>query len=139
MAGRVGAAEDEAVSDINITPFVDVVLVLLVILMVTSSQIAKSAFEVQLPSAAAANQSVESTLNILITKDGALLMDGVRLSERLLETKVKNQVLENPKLQAVIGADTGVDYGDVVRIIDLVKANGVKSFALNVERKGGSR
>jgi len=135
MAGSVGSNDEEAVSAINITPFVDVVLVLLIILMVTSSQIAKSAFEVELPQAAAANESVESTLNILIGKDGKLMMDGVQVSERLLETKVKNHVLDNSKVQAVIGADKGVDYGEVVRIIDIVKGNGVKSFALNVERK----
>ena len=118
MAGSVGSNDEEAVSAINITPFVDVVLVLLIILMVTSSQIAKSAFEVELPQAAAANESVESTLNILIGKDGKLMMDGVQVSERLLETKVKNHVLDNSKVQAVIGADKGVDYGEVVRIIE---------------------
>jgi biopolymer transport protein ExbD len=141
MAGKVGGGDDDAVSDINVTPFVDVVLVLLIILMVSSSQIAKSAFEVDLPKAAAATDSVASTLNVLVTREGYLMIDGVRVSERLLETKVRNQVLDDPKVQAVIGADRGVDYGDVVRVIDLVKAAGVKSFALNVDRaekKGGS-
>jgi biopolymer transport protein ExbD len=135
MAGQVGGNDEEALSAINVTPFVDIVLVLLIILMVTSSQIAKSVFEVELPKAAAASESVESTLNVLVTRGGSVMVDGIRVSERLLETKVKNHVADNPKVQAVIGADKGVDYGEVVRVIDIVKAAGVKKFALNVERR----
>jgi len=125
---------DDAISAINVTPFVDIVLVLLIILMVTSTAIAKAALQVDLPKAASGGEQVASTVNVLIKKDGQLLLDGAGVSEAQLATKVKRASRGAPKLQAVIAADKGVPYGSVVHVIDLVKSNGVTSFALNIER-----
>ena len=132
MAGLL-KDDDDLISDINVTPFVDVVLVLLIIFMVTSSYIAKAAIEVDLPKAASGGQAVETTLNIVITKDGELLLNGETVQEPAISEFIKNE--KNPKLQAVIAADKGVPYGNVMRVIDVVKLNGVNSFALNIERE----
>ena len=132
MAGRV-AGDDDMMSDINVTPFVDIVLVLLIILMVTSTEIVRAAIQVDLPQAASGGETVESTLNIVITKDGEYFLDGVLATEEEIASKVRAEKAEEPKLQAVIAADQGVTYSYVVRAIDLVKENGVTSFALNVD------
>lgn len=136
MAAATNDSE-EAISAINVTPFVDIVLVLLIILMVTSSQIVKAALEVDLPKAASGGESVESTLNVVMTRDNKLMLDGSPVSKDQLATRVKRASRANKKLQAVIAADKGVPYGKVVQIIDVVKHNGVKSFALNVDRNAG--
>lgn len=133
MAGATNN-DDEAISAINVTPFVDIVLVLLIILMVTSTHIVKASFKVDLPKAASGGSAVESTLNVVVTKDGKTFLDGNEISEDELAATVKAQKKDNENLQAVIAADKGVPYGNVVRVIDIVKANGVKSFALNIER-----
>lgn len=133
MAGSVGP-EDEAISAINVTPFVDIVLVLLIILMVTSQHIVRASMNVDLPKAASAGEAVESTLNVVITKDGELMLDGVEVDKEGLAAAVRRERQNNPKLQAVIAADKGVPYGRVVHVIDVVKTNGVTSFALNIER-----
>ena len=57
------------------------------------------------------------------------------MDEKALVATVRSEKQKNPKLQAVISADKGVPYGAVVNVIDLVKLNGVKTFALNIERK----
>ena len=75
MAAKNRDAED-VIADINVTPFVDVVLVLLIILMVTSAQIVRAALKVELPQAASGGETVESTLNIVLTKEGELYLDG---------------------------------------------------------------
>jgi len=124
----------QMMATINITPFVDIVLVLLVVLMVSSVQIVKASMEVNLPKAASAGQAVESTLNIVIKKDGSMLVNGRSASEDQLIATVKKERKANPKVQAVIAADKDVIYERVVRAIDIVKTNGVKSFALNIER-----
>jgi len=126
------------ISAINVTPFVDVVLVLLVILMVTSVQIVKASLEVDLPSAASGGSAVESTLNIIIEADGTWKLDGAVVDEAALAAVVKQEVAANPKLQAVIAADREVKYDFVMRAIDVVKVNGIKSFALNVQRQTGA-
>ncbi len=134
MAAKSKDAED-VISDINVTPFVDIVLVLLIILMVTSVQIIKSALRVELPSAASAGEALESTLNIVITKEGELFLDGNPASEEELIAAIERERRANAKVQAVIAADKGVVYGKVVHTIDVVKLHGVTSFALNIERE----
>jgi biopolymer transport protein ExbD len=133
MAGAA-KKDEEVMSEINVTPFVDIVLVLLIILMVTSTSIVKASLAVELPKAASGGAVVESTLNVVLTKDGKMLVDGEVKTNEELVAKVKAEKANNPKLQAVIAADKGVPYGSVVHVIDLVKTNGVTSFALNIER-----
>jgi biopolymer transport protein ExbD len=126
--------DDDIVAGINVTPFVDIALVLLVIFMVTSSYITRAALEVELPQAASAGSAVDTTLNVVVARDGALFLDGQPVDHAALAARIQAASAADPKLQAVIAADKGVAYGAVVKVIDLVKTHGVKSFALNVER-----
>jgi len=127
--------DDGPLSSINIIPFVDIVLVLLVIFMLTSAAIVKASMKVELPKAASGGAKVESTLNFLYTKAGELSLNGTRLAS-LGEAAgiIRREAKANPKIQAVISADKGVEYGKVVEIIDTVKQNGVGAFALDIER-----
>lgn len=135
MAGMApSGGDDEVISAINVTPFVDVVLVLLIILMVTSTAIVKASLKVDLPKAASAGAAVESTLNVIVMPDGKLVLDGAEITEAALAAKVRSEKAANEKVQAVIAADKRVPYGEVVHVIDVVKTNGVTSFALNIER-----
>jgi biopolymer transport protein ExbD len=128
--------EDEGVlASINIIPFVDIVLVLLVIFMLTSATIVRASLKVELPKAASGGSKVETTINIVYTKKGELLLNGAQvpsLAEAALI--IRREATANPKTQAVIAADKGVEYGRVVEIIDTVKQNGVSTFALDIER-----
>lgn len=126
--------DDDAISAINVTPFVDVVLVLLIVLMVTSTQIVRAQLMVDLPKAASGGDAVPSTLNVTLLADGGLLIDGSPSDLSALAGEVQKQKAADPKVQAVIAADKGVPYGKVVEVIDVVKTNGVTSFALNIER-----
>lgn len=135
MAGAA-QSDEESISAINVTPFVDIVLVLLVILMVTSSQIVKAALKVDLPRAASGGAPAAKTLNVMITRQGELMLDGVTMGTAQLAARVKQAARSDPQLQAVVAADQGVPYGKVVAVLDVVKGSGVKSFALNVDKGG---
>ncbi|HLU68313.1 MAG TPA: biopolymer transporter ExbD [Kofleriaceae bacterium] len=135
MAAKLGGGTDEPISDINVTPFVDIVLVLLIILMVTSVKIVKASIEVDLPTAASAGDSVASTLNIVIEESGRMLLDGQPADDAAIAARVKTEKQRDPKVQAVIAADKAVAYERVMHAIDLVKSSGVKSFALNIKRE----
>ncbi len=130
------ANEDEGVlASINIIPFVDIVLVLLVIFMLTSATIIRATLKVDLPKAAAGGGKVESTINVMYTKAGELFLNGDKIpSIRDAAPIIRAEATKNPKVQAVISADKGVEYGRVVEIIDTVKQNGVGAFALDIER-----
>jgi biopolymer transport protein ExbD len=134
VAAKLGG-DDDAISEINDTPFVDIVLVLLIILMVTSAEIVRASLKVELPRAASGGEAVESTLNVVITKEGELYLDGVKSTEAEIIDRIRREKTSNPKVQAVIAADKSVAYGSVVRVIDLVKQNGVTGFALNIDRE----
>lgn len=136
MAGLPDPAEDEGVlASINIIPFVDIVLVLLVIFMLTSAAIVRASLKVELPRAASGGSRVESTINLVLTRQGELLVNGARVaSPAEAAAIVRREAQADPKTQAVIAADRGVEYGRVVELIDLVKQNGVATFALDVER-----
>jgi biopolymer transport protein ExbD len=130
-----GNGEDEGpLASINIIPFVDIVLVLLIIFMLTSIAIVRASMVVNLPKAATGGARVESTVNIVCNKDGTLMLNGAASNVEEIGKFVKRESGTNPKLQAVIAADKGVEYGHVVDLIDLVKRNGVSAFALDVER-----
>ena len=135
-AAQNGNGDDEGpLASINIIPFVDIVLVLLIIFMLTSIAIVRASMVVNLPKAATGGARVESTVNIVCNKDGSLMLNGARSTVQEIGSFVKREASANPKLQAVIAADKAVEYGHVVDLIDLVKRNGVSAFALDVERE----
>ena len=136
MAALNEADEDDGpLASINIIPFVDIVLVLLVIFMLTSATIVRATLKVELPKAASGGGKVESTINLLYNKSGELFMNGEKLpSLAVAAGRIRVEAAQNPKVQAVISADRGVEYGHVVEIIDIVKQNGVHAFALDIER-----
>lgn len=123
----------EPIVNINVTPFVDVVLVLLIIFMATSSYMVDPAIEVELPEAASGNEVVESTLALVLNEDGRLFLNGVESSADRIAAFCRYQSSKDPKLQAIIAADGRARHSQVVSLIDLVKLNGVHSFALNIQ------
>lgn len=134
MAFDAHDSDEEVIATINIVPFVDIVLVLLIIFMLTSAAIIRASIEVDLPRAASAGAGVNSTLNLVLTQDGTLYLNGEPTDADSLAGYVAREAAKEEDLQAVISADTKVDYGAVVKVIDLVKSNGVKAFALNLQR-----
>lgn len=126
------------ISDINVTPMVDIMLVLLIIFMVTATYITRGAFDVRLPSAANAGEVRESPIQISIAADGALSMNGDVVDMDKLIAQVEPLLRDNPEIQAVVDGDRGVEYGRVMEIIDLLKTAGVRNFAAAVERAPSS-
>lgn len=119
--------------DINVTPLVDITLVLLIIFMVTASYIVSPAIKVDLPKAASGSEQTKTTLALTLMKDGALYLNGERSSDEAVVRAIGSELPKNPELQAIIAADRAVPHGDVVHVIDLVKRAGVHRFAINVD------
>lgn len=135
MAAAVFKKDDDVISEINIIPFVDIVLVLLIIFMVTSTAIVKAAIKVDLPKAANAGEAAVVTVNLVVTENKELFLDGQPVTREAAEVLLRQKVKQDDKLQAVISADKALPYGEVVSVIDFVKGNGVKTFALNIEKQ----
>jgi biopolymer transport protein ExbD len=135
-----GGDEDAGrmIVDINVTPLVDITLVLLIIFMVTASYIVSPAIKVDLPKAASGTDQAKTTLALTLMKDGGLYLNGQRSNDQAVVAYIGTELPKNPDLQAIIAADRVVPHGDVVHVIDMVKRAGVHRFAINVEPGGGA-
>jgi biopolymer transport protein ExbD len=137
MAAKLGGDDEDAIVDINITPFVDIILVVLIIFMVTTSYIVKQSIKVNLPEAASGESTEDSSLGITIDADKNLLLNGEPTTEEDLRVFIRAEK-ERMKAQGadvvcLIAADHTVPHGEVVGVIDLVKQEGVAKFAINID------
>ncbi len=132
MATSVTDDQDE-ITGINVTPLVDITLVLLIIFMVTATYVAKEAIEVDLPRAASGGQVVGQTLAFALDREGKLYLDGAPATNDGARAAVRAAVARSAEARAIISADRAVSHGRVVEIIDLVKREGLTKFAIDVE------
>ncbi len=136
MAGMEPSSNDDQalMASINVTPFVDVVLVLLVIFMVTAPIIAKDLMNVKLPKTESGDGKGMSTLGVSVNRQGQVLLNGTPITEDGLRDEVRKALLNDKDSQAIIAADIETQYGNVVRVIDIIKSAGLSKFAIQVER-----
>lgn len=124
-----------SISEINVTPFVDVVLVLLVIFMVTTPMLVREQMSVNLPKTQTGEKSTSQAIAIVIQKDGHVLLMEKPVSFDQIEPLIKQIIATNPDSQAVISADEDSKHGDVVRVMDAIKHAGLTKFAIQIERR----
>jgi biopolymer transport protein ExbD len=124
--------EDGPIVGINVTPLVDVVLVLLVILMVTAGYIASKSIPVDLPKGQTA-ESTTTTLTLSVDKQGNAYLEAERIAPAALRRAIRRARETDPAVRAVIAADGSAEHRHVVSVIDLLRQEGVNRFAINVE------
>lgn len=131
MAG--GARRRGIVAEINVTPLVDIMLVLLIIFMLTAHLIAKQAIEVDLPKASQSTALPPPTLVVTLARDGGLFLDSAPTTPEALRAAVRAAVAKDPKTQAIVVGDKAVSHGRVVWVLDTIKALGISSFAIQID------
>jgi len=131
MAG--GARKRGLITEINVTPLVDIVLVLLIVFMLTANLIARQAIEVDLPKAATGSTPQVRTLAVTLTADGGLFLDGEPTDAAALSAEIRAAMRLDPKATVLIAGDKGVAHGRVVWLLDLVRGLGVGSFAIQID------
>jgi biopolymer transport protein ExbD len=138
MAGGIqGSGQEEmpTISEINVTPFVDVVLVLLVIFMVTAPMLVREQMNVNLPKASSGEKTAAKSVSIVIDKAGTVLLMEKPVAMESLGEEIKKLLAESPEAQAVISADEESRHGDVVKVMDILKGAGLSRFAIQIDRK----
>ncbi|MFO0750097.1 MAG: biopolymer transporter ExbD [Myxococcota bacterium] len=139
MAGGVSEDED-SIAAINITPLVDVVLVLLVIFMVTANIIVNKGMKVQLPEASTAEALPEErTLAVTVLKDGTIQLDGTNITLEVLQTTGRTLKEKGDKVIVMLGADKDAKYDHVVRVMDALRAVDITDFGLQLQPVGPAR
>jgi biopolymer transport protein ExbD len=124
-----------AIVGINMTPMVDIMLVLLIIMMVAATYIVSQALKVELPRTATSDETVAKTYVVTITKDGQYLFNDKPITREALANELKAAKKATKDANLVITADQSALHGYVVGVIDLAKVEGITKFAINVERR----
>jgi biopolymer transport protein ExbD len=135
MGARAGASRRRrgGIVGINVTPMVDIMLVLLVIMMVSSTYIVSRALQVELPKSASSDDASQGPLIVTLTKDHQLRVNQQPISgdaELISRFKQARGAAGEPSI--VISADGGAEHRWVVHIIDLAKQQSITKFAINV-------
>ena len=133
MASKLGGDQDDIIADINITPFVDIVLVVLIIFMVTATYIVKQSIKVTLPEAATGENTDTTSLGLMLNKDGDLFLDGEPITPEGLRAFIREEKAKKSDLVCLIAADLATPHGKGIGLIDLVKQEGVVKFAINID------
>jgi len=137
MGASVGSGRGRrgGIVGINVTPMVDVMLVLLVIMMVSATYIVSRALKVELPKSASSDEASKGPITVTLTKDHQVLINQEPVSGGDAELVARFKKARGPEGDApnlVVSADGAALHGWVVHVIDLAKQQGITKFAINV-------
>lgn len=131
----MGAAPEDdkgPITSINVTPLVDVVLVLLVIFMATAPMMSKRALNVNVPKSAQGERKATATLQVYFTAEREVVLESETVTAEALEAALAERLRLDPGLHVSVAADKAIPYGEVVGLLDAVRRAGVKKVALDV-------
>jgi biopolymer transport protein ExbD len=136
MAAQASGGNDESFTSINVTPLVDIMLVLLVVFMVTARLISQSSVPMDLPHAASG--SAEQTIwTITISQSGETWLDGALVTGKgVLRARAAQALARTPELRAVIAASRHAEHGTVVGVLDELRVAGLTRVAFAVAPEG---
>jgi len=123
---------DEPITQINVVPLVDIMLVLLIIFMLTASFISTPSIPVNVPKAISSNPTAPSSQALVLNIKSEIYYQNKRVEKKELASILKEQSALNPELRIVLSADSLVTHGKVVELLDLVRQAGVTKIALGV-------
>ena len=129
----LGGKNDSLMADINVTPFVDVMLVLLIIFMVTAPMMVQGV-NISLPEAVSEPMpSEEETLVVSINQDNQVFIDDYRVTLDFLQEKIKKTLEGHDNREVFLKADKTISYGMVVRVMSEIKMAGVEKLGMVTE------
>jgi biopolymer transport protein ExbD len=138
MSAGTGPSQDDdsggMITEINVTPMVDIMLVLLIIFMVTASLIVSPSMKVELPKGAgAAAATKEPDIVILITRDGAIQYKGKPITADYLLAELTREHKAKPNARILIVADTKSYHGNVVKVMTVAKSVGFQRLGVAID------
>jgi biopolymer transport protein ExbD len=133
MANASSSNDEEGINGINVTPLVDVTLVLLIIFMVTAKLIAGHGVPLDLPKAATAG-TTQTMLTLSIDAQGHVLANGQPVDDGALREQTRTALAKNPELRTVIAASAAASHGSVMHVVDTVRDAGAVKIAFAADK-----
>jgi biopolymer transport protein ExbD len=132
MRRRISREEEE--SEINITPMLDVVFIMLIFFIVTASFVKEAGVDVKRPGAITAETKGMASIFIAITEEGDIWIDRRMVDVRAVQANIERLLAENPKGAVIIQADRESKNGLLVQVMDAAKLAGVQDISIAAER-----
>jgi biopolymer transport protein ExbD len=122
--------ESEEESEINITPMLDVVFIMLIFFIVTASFVKESGIDINRPDAATAERKERGNILVAITESGQIWIDRRQVDVRAVRANIERLHAENPQGAVVIQADENSKNGLLVRVMDAARLAGVENVSI---------
>lgn len=126
-------------SELNIAPLIDVVFLLLIFYMLTSSMIKDNQIELDLPSSSSTQPLEQSPVQIQIAQDGSLSLNGARYDKDALQLALRDMLASNPEQALIVRADSRVSAQVLVSAIDLIQQSGATNISLATRTESASQ
>jgi biopolymer transport protein ExbD len=123
----------EAEDDIDMTPMLDIVFIMLIFFIVTASFVKETGVDVNRPAAATAEQKTAASILVAITETNEVWIDKRMVDVRAVSANIKRMLAENPKGSVVIQADTNSKNGVLVQVLDQAKLAGAENVAVSAD------
>jgi len=129
-----GMRKSKLMAEINITPFTDVVLVLLIIFMIATPFIYQSSMKVQLPKASK-SEEISRDIIITINAQGDVFLEDKKVDLETLKYKLRAMMRSKSDASVIVNGDKNVRYDSVIQVMDVLTQSGVKNPGLGIELK----
>ena len=124
------------ITEISVTPLVDIILVVLIIFMATAPLMDRRAVHVDVPSAKHQERAPAEALEVTFDQGRTLRLGGKAVSREYLSRALSERLRGDPELRVILSADKALPYGDIVGVLDLIRGTGLRKISLEV--KGGA-
>jgi biopolymer transport protein ExbD len=132
--------EEHIVAEINMTPLIDIMLVLLIIFMVTSTAALESGLDIELPKTQLTNEKKQDEIMIItLGKDGKIAIQGRQVEDKDVKDKIVSTLTELKTKSVILEGDTHAFLGKAVELMDIAKAAGAESFSIAAEEDASKR
>ena len=129
-----GDDDDSIVAEINMTPMIDIMLVLLIIFMVSSTAALESGMDIELPKTTLTNEKKEAEILVIsLSKDGQVAVHGKKVSNADIKRSIASTLAELKTDSVMLEGDTSANLGKAIEIMDMAKVAGAKNFSIAAE------
>ncbi len=129
-----GDDDDAIVAEINMTPMIDIMLVLLIIFMVSSTAALESGMDIELPKTTLTNEKKEAEILVIsLSKDGQIAVHGKKVKTEDVKRSIASTLKELKTDSVILEGDTSANLGKAIEIMDMAKVAGAKNFSIAAE------
>jgi biopolymer transport protein ExbD len=134
MRSRVNFASEETSSDIDMTPMLDIVFIMLIFFIVSTTFVKESGIEINRPVSSTSESQESSGVRVAISSEGLVWLEGQQTDVRMIRPRLERLKVEQPDLSVLLQADEDAKTGTLIKVMDQIKLAGIDQVAVSTEK-----